>query len=157
MAIFKNSNEALLTKTKFHLLSGDLLGNHNIAIGYEGGRGDTSRNDNIAIGRNTLSTVSGGVALGGDSVSRASAGVAGYVPTGATAAQQAAISATTSTQGAVSVGDVEGALAALNAARAAHADALPLVWDFEPLERVTLRLERGLKGRVEAALEALVG
>lgn len=82
-------------------------GNHNIAIGYEAGRGDTSGNDNIAIGRNTLSTVSGGVALGADSVSRASAGVAGYVPTGATAAQQAAISATTSTQGAVSVGDVE--------------------------------------------------
>jgi tetratricopeptide (TPR) repeat protein len=58
---------------------------------------------------------------------------------------------------AASAGDVEAATAALDAARAKHADALPLVWDFEPLERVTLRLERGLKGRVEAALEALVG
>jgi autotransporter adhesin len=47
----------------------------------------------------------GGVALGAGSVASTASGVAGYVPEGAGAQQAAAVRATTSTQGAVSVGD----------------------------------------------------
>jgi tetratricopeptide (TPR) repeat protein len=50
----------------------------------------------------------------------------------------------------------EAALQALDAAKEAHAEALPLVWDFEPLERTLLMLDRKVRGRVEQALESLV-
>ncbi len=50
-------------------------------------------------------TLGGGVALGSGSVASTAAGVAGCVPGGASAQQQAAVNATTSTQAAVSVGD----------------------------------------------------
>jgi autotransporter adhesin len=74
--------------------------------------------DGIAIGTNARATgggtaigfgavvqQTGGVALGSGSVASTAAGVAGYVPGTATAQQEAAIRATTSTQAAVSVGD----------------------------------------------------
>ncbi|UHQ25171.1 YadA-like family protein [Lysobacter sp. 5GHs7-4] len=59
----------------------------------------------VAVGAGSQSTVAGGVALGSGSVSNTAAGVTGYVPAGATSGQTAAIVATTSTAGAVSVGD----------------------------------------------------
>lgn len=83
-------------------------GNNNVAIGNFAGQGVTSANNTVAIGQNTLSTVDGGVALGSGSVANAPAGVAGYVPAGATPEQQAAIANTTSTLGAVSVGNADG-------------------------------------------------
>ncbi|MET3496277.1 YadA-like family protein [Variovorax boronicumulans] len=58
-----------------------------------------------AIGFGAVVQQSGGVALGSGSVSSRAAGAAGYMPGSATADQEAAIKATTSTQGAVSVGD----------------------------------------------------
>ncbi|MET3184359.1 UNVERIFIED_ORG: autotransporter adhesin [Variovorax guangxiensis] len=58
-----------------------------------------------AIGFGAIVQQSGGVALGSGSVASIAAGVAGYVPSGTTAAREAAIKATTSTQAAVSVGD----------------------------------------------------
>ncbi|WP_280815316.1 YadA family autotransporter adhesin [Variovorax sp. TBS-050B] len=59
-----------------------------------------------ALGFNANALAAGSVALGSGSVASTAAGVAGYVPPSAGAAQQAAIMATLSTQGAVSVGDV---------------------------------------------------
>jgi autotransporter adhesin len=66
-----------------------------------------------AIGVRATAKVTGSVALGADSVASRAGGVAGYVPEGATAAQTAAVNATTSSAvnqlgdpiGAVSVGD----------------------------------------------------
>lgn len=52
---------------------------------------------------------------------------------------------------------VDEAHAALTAAREAHPDSLPVIWDFEPLERVTARLDRATRSAVEDALELLVG
>ena len=49
--------------------------------------------------------VNGGVALGSGAVANTGPGVAGFERAGATPAQAAAIAATTSTQGAVAVGD----------------------------------------------------
>ncbi|SNR98227.1 Head domain of trimeric autotransporter adhesin, partial [Methylobacillus rhizosphaerae] len=59
----------------------------------------------VALGSDTRVTVPGGVALGRYAVASTAEGVAGYVPPGATAAQAAAITATTGTLAAVSVGD----------------------------------------------------
>ena len=59
----------------------------------------------VAIGKDASTTVAGGVAMGEGSVSSTAAGVAGYVPPTASVAQTAAIAATTSTAGAVAVGD----------------------------------------------------
>ncbi|SNT13335.1 Head domain of trimeric autotransporter adhesin, partial [Pseudomonas segetis] len=61
--------------------------------------------NSIALGYSASATSEGGVALGSSSVATTGAGISGYVPVGATAAQMAAITATTSTLGAVSVGD----------------------------------------------------
>nr|WP_263864232.1 hypothetical protein [Variovorax sp. 38R] len=60
----------------------------------------------VAMGAGSTATATGGVALGAGSVADKEAGVQGYVPAGATAAQADAIAATTSTTGAVGVGDV---------------------------------------------------
>lgn len=57
-------------------------------------------------GQGAKASVKDSVSLGSFSVANTAAGVAGYMPVGANAAQLAAISATTSTLGAVSVGDV---------------------------------------------------
>ncbi|MDM0113024.1 YadA-like family protein [Variovorax sp. J22R133] len=58
-----------------------------------------------AVGFGALVQTNGGVALGSGSVSSTGPGVAGFVGAGATPAQAAAVAATTSTQGAVAVGD----------------------------------------------------
>ncbi|MGJ7615089.1 MULTISPECIES: ESPR-type extended signal peptide-containing protein [unclassified Variovorax] len=58
-----------------------------------------------AVGFNAVVQQAGGVALGSGSVASTAAGVAGHVPAGASAEQAAGVRATTSTQGAVSVGD----------------------------------------------------
>jgi len=59
----------------------------------------------LALGPDATATIDDGVALGSNSVASTAAGIAGYVPTGANSAQSTAIVATTSTLGAVSVGD----------------------------------------------------
>jgi autotransporter adhesin len=82
-----------------------------VALGDGADAGGTplSRAQNIAkgtaIGFGAVALQSGGVALGSGSVASTAAGVAGHVPAGANAQQEAAIKATTSTQAAVSVGD----------------------------------------------------
>jgi len=58
-----------------------------------------------AVGFGAVVQSNGGVALGSGAVARTGAGVAGFTPAGATSQQGAAIAATTSTQGAVAVGD----------------------------------------------------
>jgi autotransporter adhesin len=86
-------------------------GGGGVALGDNADAGGTvlSQAQNIskgtAIGFGAVVQQSGGVALGSGSVASRAAGVAGYVPGNATADQQAAIAATTSTQAAVSVGD----------------------------------------------------
>ncbi|MES2246197.1 MAG: ESPR-type extended signal peptide-containing protein [Pseudomonadota bacterium] len=59
----------------------------------------------VAVGAGSTATATGGAALGAGSVADRAAGVKGYVPPEATAAQADAIAATTSTTGAVGVGD----------------------------------------------------
>ncbi|WPG41118.1 ESPR-type extended signal peptide-containing protein [Variovorax sp. EBFNA2] len=70
--------------------------------GQSGATGDFS----LALGAGSTATAYGGAALGAGSVAGRTGGVQGYVPPGATAAQSDAIAATTSTTGAVGVGDV---------------------------------------------------
>ena len=60
--------------------------------------------NSTALGREARATLSGSVALGDKSVANTDAGIAGYVPTGSSLADVAAIDATTSTRAAVSVG-----------------------------------------------------
>ncbi len=64
--------------------------------------------DSIALGAGATSNVVGSVAIGQNSVASVAAGVVGYVPASATLAQSAAIEATTSTAGAISVGNAAG-------------------------------------------------
>ncbi|WMY73538.1 YadA-like family protein [Buttiauxella selenatireducens] len=59
----------------------------------------------LAAGISASATGADSVALGSYSVANTAEGIAGYMPVGTSAAQLAAISATTSTLGAVSVGD----------------------------------------------------
>ncbi|KRD65407.1 YadA-like family protein [Lysobacter sp. Root96] len=82
-------------------------GQGGVAVGVNSNAAGTG---SVAVGSGSQSTVAGGVALGANSVSNTAAGVAGYVPPGATAGQTAAIAATTSTAGAVSVGDASNGL-----------------------------------------------
>ncbi len=78
-------------------------GQGSTAVGYNAtSQGESS----LALGREALAQIADGVALGSKSVANTLAGIAGYIPAGASAAQIAAISATTSTLGAVSIGDV---------------------------------------------------
>ncbi|MGJ7542281.1 YadA-like family protein, partial [Variovorax sp. LT1R16] len=82
-----------------------------------------SGNDSVAIGPNAVANSSGGVALGAGSVANTGAGIAGYVPPSASASAKAAIDATTSTQGAVSVGDAaSGIYRQINGVAAGTAD-----------------------------------
>ncbi len=68
---------------------------------YSVGNNNTiNSNDTFVLGNNVTSTVGGSVVLGTGSAARTGAGVAGYGATG-----NAAITATTSTTGAVAVGD----------------------------------------------------
>ncbi|NUF10205.1 ESPR-type extended signal peptide-containing protein [Snodgrassella sp. ESL0324] len=59
----------------------------------------------VALGSQAKVTQAGGVALGAGSVANTAAGKEGYIPVTATSQQAAAIRATKSTEGAVSVGD----------------------------------------------------
>ncbi|WP_370385715.1 ESPR-type extended signal peptide-containing protein [Snodgrassella alvi] len=59
----------------------------------------------VALGSQAKVTQTGGVALGAGSVANTAAGKEGYIPVTATSQQAAAIRATKSTEGAVSVGD----------------------------------------------------
>ena len=85
-------------------------GGGGVALGDQTDAGGTpqSANANVqqgtAIGYGALVQASGGVALGAGSVASRGAGVAGYVPVGASVSQQQAVLATKSTDAAVSVG-----------------------------------------------------
>ena len=85
-----------------------VTGNNNTATAdgalILGNDASVSAVDGLALGSSTSVTVAGGVALGSGSTADTVAGIAGYVPTGANAADAAAIAATTSTQAAVDVG-----------------------------------------------------
>ena len=59
----------------------------------------------VALGSQAKATQAGGVALGAGSVANTAAGIESYIPVTATSQQAAAIRATKSTEGAVSVGD----------------------------------------------------
>ena len=59
----------------------------------------------VALGSQAKVTQTGGVALGAGSVANTAAGIESYIPVTATSQQAAAIRATNSTEGAVSVGD----------------------------------------------------
>nr|WP_279027097.1 ESPR-type extended signal peptide-containing protein [Snodgrassella alvi] len=59
----------------------------------------------VALGSQAKVTQTGGVALGAGSVANTAAGIESYIPVTATSQQAAAIRATKSTEGAVSVGD----------------------------------------------------
>ncbi|SNQ30119.1 Head domain of trimeric autotransporter adhesin [Acinetobacter apis] len=76
-------------------------GNRSYSIGNNN---TVSTDDTFALGNGITQTTAGSVVLGAGSAARTAGGVAGYVPTGATA-DQAAITATQSTTGAVAVGD----------------------------------------------------
>ncbi|MCF8999595.1 beta strand repeat-containing protein, partial [Acinetobacter nectaris] len=94
----------------------NVTGNHSGAFGdpstitgnesYVLGNNNTVSTDNtFVVGNNVQATTVGSVVLGNNSAARTGAGVNGYVPTGATSANQSAINATTSTTGAIAVGD----------------------------------------------------
>jgi autotransporter adhesin len=79
--------------------------------------------DATALGSGAVAQVEGGVALGAGTVARTAAGIAGYVPPSASAQQQAAILATRSTRGALSVGDAaNGVFRQINGVAAGTAD-----------------------------------
>ncbi|MCP1625327.1 YadA-like family protein [Pseudomonas nitroreducens] len=102
-------------------LNNKIDGSNSMAIGNVNDANGTSASgaDAIAIGNNAVTTEQnamalgtgakantlGGVALGAGSIASTTANQAGYVPIGVTQAQADAINATTSTQGAVAVGD----------------------------------------------------
>ncbi|MFV8882961.1 ESPR-type extended signal peptide-containing protein, partial [Serratia fonticola] len=81
-------------------------GEGSTAIGYMAST-DINAISALAMGNGATASVKDGVALGSGSVATTAAGIAGYMPTGASAAQIAAIAATTSTLGGVSVGDAD--------------------------------------------------
>ncbi|MGB3255102.1 ESPR-type extended signal peptide-containing protein, partial [Buttiauxella gaviniae] len=78
-------------------------GMYSMALGH---MAKATQMSGLAIGMGSSATVSDGVALGSSSVANKNGGYAGYRPAGTSAAQAAAITATTSNLGAVSVGDV---------------------------------------------------
>ncbi len=78
-------------------------GMYSTVIGY-GAKTSLVQADQTAIGHGAQATATGGVALGANSIANISGNVQGYIPSTATASQQTAINATTSTTGAVSVG-----------------------------------------------------
>ncbi|MBZ7364816.1 hypothetical protein FMK90_08230, partial [Klebsiella grimontii] len=70
-----------------------------------GGGAQATATQGTAIGYNAKVTQAGGLALGSGSVASTAAGAAGFAPAKALAANKTAITATASTQAAVSVGD----------------------------------------------------
>ncbi|MGE8200071.1 MAG: hypothetical protein ACN6RL_04395 [Variovorax sp.] len=82
-----------------------VLGN-NVHLGADAAGATTaSVSGAVALGSDTSVTQPGGVALGQGSVASTAAGIAPYVPPSAAAAQASAITSTTGTLAAVSVGD----------------------------------------------------
>ncbi|MCF9035468.1 YadA-like family protein, partial [Acinetobacter nectaris] len=78
---------------------------------YVLGNNNTVSTDNTyVVGNNVKTTTAGSVVLGNSSAARTGAGVNGYVPTGATTSDQTAINATTSTTGAIAVGDAQNSV-----------------------------------------------
>jgi autotransporter adhesin len=73
-----------------------------LASGYSA---SASGDNSTALGSSAKAIAADGVAIGSKSLANTAAGIAGYVPPTATTAQAAAINATKSTLGAVSVGD----------------------------------------------------
>ncbi|MEO8855362.1 MAG: ESPR-type extended signal peptide-containing protein, partial [Burkholderiaceae bacterium] len=155
----------------------NVRGSGNVAVGYRAGSyigtpGGIQTNNTVALGSNAYTNVSDAVALGSGSIAATAAGIAGYVPAGASALQSAAVMTTTSTLGAVSVGDVAnnqfrqitGVAAgtansdAVNvsqlsavATQASQADALSLKYDDATKARATLA---GASGTVLANVAA---
>ncbi|WP_083006959.1 ESPR-type extended signal peptide-containing protein [Halomonas sp. GT] len=86
------------------------FGNRNILAATADGSRIIGNDNNInvsdamVVGNNADVTQAGGVALGSGSVADTAAGIAGYVPFGATAADTAAINGTVATQSAVDIG-----------------------------------------------------
>ncbi|CAH1043410.1 ESPR-type extended signal peptide-containing protein [Halomonas sp. TD01] len=86
------------------------FGNRNILAATADGSRIIGNDNNInvpdamVVGNNADVTQAGGVALGSGSVADTAAGIAGYVPFGATAADTAAINGTVATQAAVDIG-----------------------------------------------------
>ncbi|MDB5830168.1 MAG: hypothetical protein JWQ73_4388 [Variovorax sp.] len=77
----------------------------------------------VALGAGSIVNTAGGVALGAGSVANTAAGAKGYVPTGASTAQTAAVNATTSTLAGVSVGNAAtGQLRQINGVAAGSVD-----------------------------------
>ena len=73
---------------------------------YSVGNNNTVSTDNtFVLGNDVTQTVEGSVALGNKSAATTGAGIAGYVSASASAADRAAVQATTSTTGAVAVGN----------------------------------------------------
>ncbi|PIF78378.1 trimeric autotransporter adhesin [Variovorax sp. 54] len=79
------------------------MGNGSLAAGAGANAAGVA---SLAVGAGSTAVADGGAALGAGSVADRAAGAKGYVPPDATAAQSDAIAKTTSTTGAVGVGDV---------------------------------------------------
>lgn len=84
-------------------IGGKAVGTYTLALGYGASAKDDERS--VALGAYSRAKVADGVALGYESVASTGAAVPGYVPTGASASQTAAVHATDGTLAAVSVGD----------------------------------------------------
>ncbi|MFP6819881.1 YadA-like family protein, partial [Acinetobacter sp.] len=108
--------EALGTQSISIGTGNKVKGNHSGAIGdptivdgansYSvGNNNQVLTDDTFVLGNNVTKTVAGSVVLGNGSAATTSAGVAGYALSAATSADKTAISNTTSTTGAVAVGD----------------------------------------------------
>ncbi len=94
-----------------HSLMGTAIGSGTTVNGDRstavGATASTDAADATALGYGAKANIAGGVALGTGSVAKTAAGKAGYLPEGISEAAALAINATTSTLGAVSVGDAE--------------------------------------------------
>ena len=108
--------EALGTQSISIGTGNKVKGNHSGAIGdptivdgansYSvGNNNQVLTDDTFVLGNNVTKTVAGSVVLGNGSAATTGAGVAGYALSAATSADKTAISNTTSTTGAVAVGD----------------------------------------------------
>ncbi|WP_414734327.1 beta strand repeat-containing protein, partial [Bordetella pseudohinzii] len=92
--VFGNNNTLSATATTSRVIGS----NNNIAV-----------SDAFVLGNSAQVNVEGGVAIGSGSVAATAAGVAGYAPQSVSAGDAARITATQSTQSAVSVGDASTA------------------------------------------------
>ncbi|MBO3274055.1 YadA-like family protein [Pseudomonas schmalbachii] len=89
------------------VLNNQLTKSLSMAIGDE--KTFATGKSSIAIGNGAISSQDDAIALGSGSVANIAAGIAGYVPVGASAEQAAPINATQSTLAALSIGDASNA------------------------------------------------